>query len=278
MSSWSVITHLVALLRQLGTPEFAECREWPLWPKRIGTFRRQPWPEGMRAVLGHCGVDLLDMLLAFRPGDRPSAKAVLYHPYMHPERLVLGGTVPREGASSVSGLRPWAGERHPWRILCGQMSPEVLDWIRGDAALKPGTPEWDQLHVSFQGGSRVFKTELDAKFILAGYLGQRPRSSSLCGLSLAAALPVPRLQAWFRAFVDANTDPVESNARRGPPTLETLCETHIYCRLRLYFLQVSAGFPMSAMRRGFALRASDSLPGCLRAFAEDGAAARAQAA
>ena len=86
------------------------------------------------------------------------------------------------------------------------MSPEVLRWVQGDPALQPGTPEWCALGVAFTGGSPRTKTELNAKFILAGHLGERPRSSQLRGLSLAAALPVPRLQAWFRAFLAVNTD------------------------------------------------------------------------
>ena len=205
VKTWSVITFLMALLRQLGTPEGSVCQAWPLWPKEHPNFRRQPWPAPVEASLGTAGVALLTRLLSWQPAGRPSAAEALEDAYFHPERFHLGGCLAGP-LPTTDRLRPWVGHRHPWRILCGQMSPEVLGWIQGDPALQPGTPEWSALGVAFTGRGPKTKTELDAKFVLAGHLGERPRSSQLCGLSLAAALPVPRLQAWFRAFLDVNTD------------------------------------------------------------------------
>ena len=205
VSTWSVITFLMALLRQLGTPEGSVCQTWPLWPKEHPNFRRQPWAAPVQASLGSAGVAFLNGLLSWEPAARPSAAEALEHAFLHPERFQLGGC-PARPVATIDRLRSWAGHRHPWRVLCGQMSPEVLRWVQGDPALQPGTPEWCALGVAFTGGSLRTKTELNAKFILAGHLGERPRSSQLCGLSLAAALPVPRLQAWFRAFLDVNTD------------------------------------------------------------------------
>ena len=214
VNTFSPIVFLYVLLRQLGSPALSVTTAWPLWPKEPPAFGRQSWPEGVKAVLGERGLELLDGMLAWSPPARPRAGQALEHTYLRPERMQLGGEVVQE-LSKAERLRPWEGTRHPWRIVCGQMSVEVLRWLQSDPALQPGSPEWSALGVSFAGCGPNFKTELAAKFIMAGYLGERPRSSQLCGLSLAAALPVPTVQAWFRAWLEVNADSLGQTPRRA---------------------------------------------------------------
>ena len=54
---------------------------------------------------------------------------------------------------------------------------------------------------------KAFKTEQGRKFILAGWVMDEGCSGSMCGLSLSAALPAKRLQAWCMAWRWVNGNP-----------------------------------------------------------------------
>jgi hypothetical protein len=84
------------------------------------------------------------------------------------------------------------------------MAPEVLEWLRDDAMFDSQTEAFRELNLTFKGKGKAFKTEENRKWIRAGSLGGPAASGSLCGLSTADPLPGVRLQAWFRAFRQAN--------------------------------------------------------------------------
>ena len=50
------------------------------------------------------------------------------------------------------------------------------------------------------------KVEAGRKFLISGFLGMRCASGSMCGMSLAAPLPLRRLQSWHQAFMHKNKD------------------------------------------------------------------------
>ena len=65
------------------------------------------------------------------------------------------------------------------------------------------------LNLGFRGTpGKNAKIEDGRKFILAGHLGLASSSKSMCKLSLAAALPLARVQAWFQAFRFINKDTI----------------------------------------------------------------------
>lgn len=59
-----------------------------------------------------------------------------------------------------------------------------------------------------RAGRTDYKTEFGRKFIKSGSVGGHCNTNSMCGLSLATALPLPRVQAWFRAWRYANGEPL----------------------------------------------------------------------
>jgi len=134
------------------------------------------------------------------------------------------------------------GKRHPWNLLAGDLSPELLNWLRADKSLQPGTAEFERLGVAFEGhriaGNRESakhgqgalavigeaphckcfvliaveqrrtntKTEEGRKFIMAGHLGMRCSSGSMCQLSVVAPFPLSRMVFFHQAFTFKNKD------------------------------------------------------------------------
>ena len=47
------------------------------------------------------------------------------------------------------------GSRHQWNVLVGMMAPEMLQWLRADETLTPGTDAFDSLDISFEGDQRT---------------------------------------------------------------------------------------------------------------------------
>ena len=181
-----------ALFRQLGTPDEPELTSLPSWPQKVIQHTRQPWQKEVVLRLGAGGVNLLDAMLAWRPAARPTAATVAKHAFTAPERF-------------EPHLRNacFQGHRHPWNILVGTTAAEVLEWLRADAALRPGTDEFAALAVDFSAKRKDAKSEQGRKFIMSGVLGQGG-TGSMCGLSLHSPLPLPRFQAWRQAFLNVN--------------------------------------------------------------------------
>ena len=195
------IGYAFALFQQLGTPDTPELTELPLWPQQAPKFRRRPWPRDLSLKLGAPGVDLLEAMLSWAPTQRLKAHEVQEHAFQAPERFSL---VPPPGGRL--GEPSFQGRRHPWNMCAGTLAVEVLAWLRADDSLRPGSPEFEALAIDFLAGRKDAKSEAGRKFILAGALDKRCGSGSMCGLSLANVLPLPRLRAWRAAFMAINAE------------------------------------------------------------------------
>ena len=193
------VGYRTALFQQLGTPADAELRGLPNWPGQAPQFSPRPWPAATAALLGPCGVELLDATLAWAPAQRPTAAEVNHSAFARPE-LFAARPAP---AGRGFGEAFYQGARHPWNICVGAFAAEVLAWLRADPALQPGSPEFAALAVDFGAKRSDAKSEEGRKFILAGALGQCG-SGEMCGLSLSRPLPLARVQAWRAAFLEAN--------------------------------------------------------------------------
>ena len=155
----SEVDLMVAWFARLGLPETSELTALPHYPKEPPQLRPRPPPFAVAACLGHRGMDHLSHLLTWAPSGRVGAKAALEHEFYHPERARLGGFV-RLGAQELAdGVREdrlsepsshmYRGIRHPWCALTHECAPELLEYLRGDPALTPGTPEHAALGLDF---------------------------------------------------------------------------------------------------------------------------------
>jgi hypothetical protein len=202
--SASQVAYCHALFRFLGTPVDAVLSALPLFPSQPPRFPRVPWSPHVHHALGSIGIDMLDDLLKWDPGQRPDATRAWEHTFLHPHRFVLGGMACRDGISC--GLVPLAafeGARHKWNVLTGVLDVGTLRWLQEDPALVPGTPEHIALALDFNTTRKNVKTEENRKFILAGALSQCS-SVKMCALSVETPLPLPRVLAWFAAFRGVN--------------------------------------------------------------------------
>ena len=135
------------------------------------------------------------------------------------------GFAPRAPAASANAGR-FSGVRHQWNVKVGVLAPEILQWLREDPALTPGTPEFEALNIPMKHGksSKRTRTEQDRKRIIAGKLGDCKRST-MCGLDIHKDLPVPRICAWKAALEEANAEAI-SEADRVAKAAVQRCEKH----------------------------------------------------
>ena len=137
----------------------------------------------MRDTIGPVGVDLLDEFLVWKPAGRPSAASRINHPFFYPN--VLAGL-------QGPGLVPcFEGIRHPWTIITGCMLPDVLGWLREDAAQ---LQEWKRARQDHNG----------PKSVLAGRTVEKAARQWMNSFCIRKALPAPRLRAWVAAFRHLN--------------------------------------------------------------------------
>ena len=213
--------YLAAIFGRLGQPTCQALVSLPLWPKPVPRGKRQAWPAGVLQKCGPRGVELLDAMLTFNPALRATTGTVLGHACLHPSRFFLVAEGEAEGASSPStpgtpstpGRRsstsPGAshtGVRHDWNLRAGNLAPEVLEWLRADVALTPGTPEHRALGLDgFDVATGNVKSEEGRKFILAGAMGECS-TTAMCGLSLRTPFPIQRVASWLRAFRRCNLE------------------------------------------------------------------------
>ncbi len=170
-------------------------RQWTA----IEATGRKSWPASVRQVIGSIGEFLLDDCLAVDPRDRPSASQAANHMYLHPERLGLGGTVEGDrlaerGFVPLVAPESFRGTRHDWNVLAGNVGVETVEWLRGDFANK------EHLKVDFEASRGDAKSEAGLKYILAGKMVEEPASLTMCTLSIAKVLPLPRLRAFWASF------------------------------------------------------------------------------
>ena len=101
-------------------------------------------------------------------------------------------------------------------MCAGTLAVEVLAWLRADDSLRPGSPEFEALALDFFAARKNAKSEEGRKFILSGALDTRCGSGTMCGLSLAKLLPLPRLRAWRAAFMAINAEAMAKLEGFGP--------------------------------------------------------------
>jgi len=183
-----------ALFQAMGTPP-AGCGATRGWPKTALKIvcGRPPWPRRVRDLAGSAGEELLDEMLAWEPSERVTAAAAAVHDFFLP--LQLKGPLAKPSGPSILG-----GSRHPWSIIMGMMGVDLLQWLREDFL----DASW--LSLSFTGTGIDWKTEEGRKMILAGRMSNYVASDSMCGLSLAKLLPLPRFRAFFNAFKEINKE------------------------------------------------------------------------
>jgi hypothetical protein len=178
-----------ALIAQFGRPPVTNDHGWRRWAAAADSPAKT-WPQQLCHLLGVDGVALLDGLVQMLPERRPTAAKALenlfFHPYAFP--LVGGPRLP--------------GTRHQWNLHAGQVEADTLRWLQLDLA----HTTLDELGVVWEGRGVNFKTEFEKKFILAGWVGHHPVCKSMCKLSLASPLPLPRVTAWFEAWKLENRD------------------------------------------------------------------------
>ena len=195
-TSGSQVSYALAVFGQLGTPACQELVGLSLFPKAAPQFRKKAWPGDVWRCLGPRGVELLEGLLAFVPGDRLIAETAGAHRYFCPEAMHL-----------LDDVRAFAGRRHEWNILHGTLAAEVLQWLRADPVLQPGSALFQELQVDFHATGRAnVKCEAGRKFIMAGAVGGDCGSNTMCGLSLRQPLPCNRVSLWLRAFRRRNRE------------------------------------------------------------------------
>jgi hypothetical protein len=185
-------------------------RQWTA----IEATGRKSWPASVRLVIGSIGEFLLDACLAVDPRDRPSASQAANHMYLHPERLGLGGTVEGDrlaerGFVPLVAPKSFRGTRHDWNVLAGNVGVETVEWLRRDFANK------EHLKVDFEAARGDAKSEAGLKYILAGKMVEEPASMSMCTLSIAKVLPLPRLRAFWAAFKGVNREVLQEFNRQA---------------------------------------------------------------
>jgi hypothetical protein len=89
--TFSEVGYLMFLVTWLGTPDCF--RHLPHWPSRglPEVAEAKPWPVAAQLALGGVGVEFLRGLLRFQPSERLSMEEAGEHPWLHPQRLALGG-------------------------------------------------------------------------------------------------------------------------------------------------------------------------------------------
>ena len=164
-------------------------------------------PRATEDRLGAVGIEFLNDVTTLSPGDRPTAASCLGKPFVDigPLRCLGDG-----------GIFP--GMRHAWRVVKGYMEPEILSWLRAEAA--------DQLEAwkrKAQDTEALRQGKKSAtKYILSGKVSDQCFSKSLNARDVKDTLPAPRLCAFVRAFVKANEGAIIALAAKCQAKLEQL--------------------------------------------------------
>ena len=141
-------------------------------------------PPALREVHGPACVDCLELALAWEVEERLDMDSCLQQTWLSTDRLSY--------RHDRAALLP--GDRHPWAIISGVMSIDVLQW------LQPDVFEVDALR------RRSHSTDLQdgLKTVLSGKLVEQPGSQTLNGLDIKEYLPCARVLAWVRAWKACN--------------------------------------------------------------------------
>lgn len=148
----AVIKKLLQLFRLPETSDLCSRPRMTSAPHEHATIR---WNQAMLCALGEEGKHMLDGLLRWEPQYRWTAAEALAAKFLHPEAMALTGRpaniLPSTTAMGLAGEASHAGVRHAWNMVSGCLSPDVLEWLRADPALQPGSEAWKELGVTFAG-------------------------------------------------------------------------------------------------------------------------------
>ena len=162
-------------------------------------------PRAVEDQVGAVGIEFLNDLTGWAPRDRPTAASCLRQPFVDvgPLRCIGDGRI-------------YPGRRHAWRLVLGHMEPELLCWLRAEAA--------EQLDVwkagAFAAGPELLQPA--TKHVLAGKVAEQCFSKSLNSMDISKTLPAPRLRSVVRAFTKANQAAIIALAAKCQAKLEQL--------------------------------------------------------
>lgn len=236
-------------LRGCSAPELAAGQEHfdagvDGWCLGVVVFELAGAVEGSlawKARLGSVGIELVNGLVAPKRAARLEIESLPSHRFFSPETFSLGGMLcdalpgayerdmQNGGAAPLELLSPapavlatgFAGARHEWNLLTGQLAPEILLWLLADPALQAGgagdcgSAEWLALNVQFEQSGPTWRCEEGRKMLIAGRVGAT-KGSAMCGLRLLRHFPVQRAADWLAALWLANACAVEDIAARAP--------------------------------------------------------------
>ena len=157
-----LIAKFLQLFRLPATTDLFRRPRMTSAPHEHATIR---WPKTMLSALGEEGKHMLDGLLRWEPAHRWTPATALGAKFLHPEAMALTGRpadiLPNTTAMGLAGEASHAGFRHAWNMVVGCLSPDVLDWLRADPILQPGSEAWKELGVTFGGtGTALAHTTL----------------------------------------------------------------------------------------------------------------------
>ena len=126
-------TYMEAFGPILGSPAASVVASWPKPPRKGSVSLLRSLPDLVYESAGSSGADLLVMLLAWDPAGRPRAADVTKHPFTECNRLTCTGqpsTAPTLLSPRSSGQPAviFGGARHPWSLISGVTSTEVLNF------------------------------------------------------------------------------------------------------------------------------------------------------
>ena len=120
--------------------------------------------------------------------------------------------------ASASEALSWEGSphppRHPWNAIVGQVAPEVLVYLQGDAGLTREGLEEHGLQFTDEGGTgKHYRVEQGRKMVIAGR-ADACKASNMCGLKMRGSAPLPRAERFFGALFEVNRPAFEDIAAR----------------------------------------------------------------
>jgi len=180
----------------------AELASLPLYPQQAPNLQGHFWEPAVYSQLGHGGVALLNQMLRMGPSKRVTAGEALKADYLMPSQTQL-----------LNSGQVFTGQRGPWNMVLGELSPDVLSWLRGDKFFDPASSCHEDLRLSWGhkpnhvSGKRQ-KLEEGRKIQVGGWVG-KPGSSGINGIDASKPLPVARLSCWMSAFKAQNKNAIE---------------------------------------------------------------------
>lgn len=216
----------------------------PRWHSYIGsllnpTRKNIDLPPPVRTSLMKDGKHLLESMLLPRPQDRIVPAKALAHDFFcrkqQDDATITSGSQPRENSEAAhmtlfadgSKNTTFQGERAPWKMLMGDLQPEVLEYLQEDEFLKADTEtlqryEWDSFDEPTQPENKKLSCrQLGCKIIISGGLGS-PCSQHLHALRIDKPFPLQRTAKWVLAWKQKNGKAIQTLGRMVVERMQSL--------------------------------------------------------